>query len=274
MTETGRSTYLPGHELPRELAPGVFWFGDCLQYHYQDTLLHGYNSVYLVAGDECSALIEGGHPRDLPELEAQIEQVLARDDVPPLRYLFTTHTEVPHCAGFGRWLEHFPDTVAIGDVTDMHLIFPGFEDRLRPLAPGDSVDLGGRELRVVESVFRDFLYTRWAFDTKTKTLFTGDGIAYTHYHAVGHCGATAEESPALDIPDMTALFAELALYWTRFVDLEAYIERLDQLLFDELGVELIAPTHGLPIADPKKTMPAVNEGFRIGAASRALEGFR
>src|SRR5581483_10829844 len=117
-----------------------------------------------------------------------------------------------------------------------------FEGRWQPLAPGDSLDLGGTQLQIVESVFRDFLYSRWAFDTKRRVLFTGDGIAYTHYHAEGHCGSTAEEAPTLDVPDMTALFAELAFYWTRFVDLEPYIERLDELIFDELQTEMICPT--------------------------------
>ena len=31
--------------LPRELAPGVFWLGECLRYKFQDTFLHGANSA-------------------------------------------------------------------------------------------------------------------------------------------------------------------------------------------------------------------------------------
>jgi flavorubredoxin len=254
--------------LPRELAPGVFWLGDCLKYNYQDTVLHAYNSSYLVAGNECSALIEGGHPRDVQLIERQMETLFAAG-VPPLRYLFTTHTETPHCAGFGRLLEHFPDTVAVGDVSDLHLVFPNQADRLRPLAPGDELDLGGTEIRIVESVFRDYIYTRWAFDTRRKVLFPGDGMAYTHYHQVGHCGSLAEEAGDLNLPDMTALFAELAFTWTRYVDIEPYIERLEWLI-DELDVQIIAPTHGLPIADPKVTMPKVVEGMRLGSAARTI----
>lgn len=63
---------------------------------------------------------------------------------------------------------------------------------------------------------------------------------------------------------MTALFAELALYWTKFVDLEPYIRRLDRMVVDELEVELIAPTHGLPIADVAGTLPAIRHGLRVG----------
>ena len=96
-------------------------------------------------------------------------------------------------------------------------------------------------------------------------LFPGDGFAYSHYHEDGHCGQTAEESPSLDLPEMTALFAELALYWTRFQDLEPYIARLHELL-DELDVRIVAPTHGLPIADLPRILPEIVSGLRLGSA--------
>ena len=162
------------------------------------------------------------------------------------------------------------DTVVVGDVTDFRLVFPAHADRLRPLAPGDRLDLGGTELLVTEAVLRDYISTRWAFDTKRRVLFTGDGLAYTHYHEVGHCGSVAEEVPDLNLPDMTALFAELAFGWTRYVDMEPYIERLDRLIFDELDVAIMAPTHGLPITDLKLTMPKIREGLRIGSAARTI----
>jgi flavorubredoxin len=261
---------MTSRELPRELAPGLWWLGHCLHYpfKYKGSTLHAYNSVYLVAGDECSALIEGGFPGDVQHLELQIEKQLATG-LPPLRYLFTTHTETPHCSSFGRLLEKYPDTVIIGDVSDLHLVFPGYEDRLRPLAPGDSVDLGGTELKIIESVIRDYIYTRWAFDTSRKVLFTGDGVAYSHYHAAGQCASIAEEVPELDVADMTALFGELAFFWTRFTDPEPFIKRLHEMLFDELDVSIVAPTHGLPITNPDRTMPAVYEGFRLGGVAPA-----
>lgn len=251
--------------LPREIAPGVFWLGACLQQSYRGRLLHGYNSVFLVTGEDCSALVEGGHPQDLPEIESQLDELLGHG-LPPLRYLFTTHTETPHSSGVGRLLAQFPETIACGDVEDLHLVFPQFEGRLQTMDPGDSLDLGGTKLVAVEAVFRDFAHTRWAFDTARGVLFTGDGFSYSHYHEGGHCGKLAEEAPALDLPDMTALFAELAFYWTRFVDLEPYIARLEDLVLRELPVRLIAPTHGLPIADVAATLPRIGEGLRLGGA--------
>jgi flavorubredoxin len=251
--------------LPRELAPGLWWLGGCLPLSYQGRLMHGYNSVYLLTGEESSMLIEGGHPHDLAVIEAQLDSLLGDGGIPEPRLSFTTHSEIPHTAGLGRYLQRFPDMIAYGDLLDLHLVFPQFADRMRPLDPGDSIDLGGTELVAVPAVLRDMPYTRWGFDTRRRVLFPGDGFAYSHYHEDGHCGTLAEEAPSLDLPDMTALFAQLALYWTQFVDLEPYIQRLGELL-DDLDVALIAPTHGLPIADVEKTLPKIVHGLRLGSA--------
>jgi flavorubredoxin len=248
----------------RELLPRVFWLGGCLAVLYQGEVLHGYNSVYLVAGDDCSLLVEGGHPQDLPIVEAQLERLLA-DGLPPLRYMFVTHTETPHSAAIGRILSHYPTVMAYGGMLDVPLVFPEFADRMRPFDPGDALDLGGTQFRAVEAVIRDMPYSRWGFDTKRRVLFPGDGFAYSHYHKDGHCGMLAEEASSLDIPDMTALFADIALYWTRFVDMEPYLDRLDEML-DELDVKFIAPTHGLPISDLAATYPRVREGLLLGSS--------
>ncbi len=253
--------------LPRELAPGIFWLGGCLVQTYKGETIHGYNSSYLVAGEESSLLVEAGHPKDLPVIESQLEGLFARG-VPELRYVFTTHQETPHASGIGRWLARYPELTVCGDVRDFHLVFPQFEHRFRILDVGDQIDLGGTSFLLVESVIRDYISTVWGFDTLRRALFPGDGFAYSHYHSPSHCGKIAEEAPELDLPDMTAVFAELALYWTRFSDMEPYIERLDEVL-EELKVELICPTHGLPITDFDVTLPRIREGLRLG--SKATE---
>lgn len=253
--------------LPRELAEGLFWLGDCILNPFEGRILHGYHSSYLVTGTECSLLVEAGHPKDLPVLEGQLAALLGAG-LPELRYIFTTHAETPHCGGMGRLLAEYPEAVACGDMSDLHLVFPQFADRLLQLEPGDTLDLGGTSFQIQESVFRDYAHSRWGFDTRRKALFTGDGFAYSHYHEAGMCGHVAEEVPELEIPEMTAVFAELALYWTRFVDLEPYIDRLDELVFDELAAELVCPTHGLPITDPRATFPRVRDGLRQGARAR------
>ena len=63
-----------------------------------------------------------------------------------------------------------------------------------------------------------------------KALDPGDGFAYGHDHEDGHCGLVGEEATALDRPDVSSRFADLALFWTRFAAMNAYCDRLDLLI--------------------------------------------
>lgn len=251
--------------LPRLLAPGVYWLGGCLRQPYKGQVFHSYNSVYVVAGAQRAVVVETGFPGDIDLIEAQLDTLT--QIIPPIEYVFATHPETPHAGGVGRLLTKYPTAIAIGGVHDLHLVFPQFADRIEiPTEATLSYDLGDRTFSIVAGVIRDLLPTYWGFDDRERALFPGDGFAFSHYHTDGHCGLVAEEASSLDLPDMTALFAELALYWTRVTDVEPYLQELDSLL-DRLDVQLIGPTHGLPITDLAHTVPAVREGFRLGARS-------
>ena len=253
--------------LPRELAPGVFWLGDCVMYEYQGSLLHGTNSAYLVTGSHASLLVDTGLPGRFGLIEAQIRQIIGEGRA-PLRYAFGTHWEPPHGGATALILERWPEALYCGDPTDYGLMFPGFEDRLLAVEIGESIDLGDRRFEVHASRLHDGGSTRWGFDTATHALFSADGMAYGHMHAEGQCGHTAEEvGEALDVPRMAARFADIAFYWTQFTDVEPYIVELDRFM-DELEVKLICPAHGLPVSQPASTMPRIREGIRRGARGR------
>jgi flavorubredoxin len=161
-------------KMPREIAPGVFWIGDCLAQRHKCKTYHGYNAAYLIAGETASCLVETGHPKDFPVIERHMGELFARG-VPPLKYLFVTHQETRHCGGLGRVLKTFPDALLCGDVSDYHLAFPQYEHRMRWMHEGDEIDLGGRSLVAVEPVIRDLRTTWWAFETRERVLFPGDG---------------------------------------------------------------------------------------------------
>jgi flavorubredoxin len=251
---------MPTNPLPREIAPGVFWLSECYPIRYQGRWLHSYNAAYLVTGSERSAMVDTGITAIHEVVLEQVEE-LTSGERPEIEHVFVTHSEMSHCGGVGKVLKRYPKATVAGEISDMHLVYPGFEDRMQFIEPGARFDLGDTEIVVVESVFRDLVYSRWFFDTQRKVLFAADGFAYAHVHDAADCGRMAEEAEDLDLVAQMQRFAFAAFNWTRFVDVEPYIERLDALL-EELGVEVIAPTHGLPIGDLPKTMPKVREGFR------------
>ena len=113
---------VPANRMPREIAPGVFWIGDCLAQRHKGKIYHGYNAAFLVAGETASCLVETGHPKDFPVIERHMNELFAKR-VAPLKYLFVTHQETPHCGGLGRVLKTFPDAILCGDVSDYHQRF-------------------------------------------------------------------------------------------------------------------------------------------------------
>lgn len=257
--------------LPREVSPGVFWLGQCLEQREAKKMYHSYNAAFLVVGETASMLVDTGHPKDFPAIEAQMSQILARDGVAPLKYLFLTHQETPHSGGLGRVMDRFPDITIHGEMSDYHLAFPQYADRMHWMNLGESLDLGGDTFVTVESVVRDLRTTLWGFTTKGRVLFPGDGFAYSHYHEDGHCGLVAEEASSLDLGETSAVFAERALFWTKFVDMNLYTAPLDALIA-ELDVKTICPSHGLPITDVALTVPKVKEGLIFGANAPSTRG--
>lgn len=251
---------MPHNPLPREIAPGVFWLSECFPVLYNGAWLHTYNAAFLIVGEKSAALIETGITAAHLIVLEQVDKILAGRNV-TVDYVFVTHSEMSHCGGVGKVLGKYPNARMIGEVCDLHLVFPDLAHRIEFAEPGDSFDLGGRQLTVHESVFRDLIHSRWFLDSASGTLFTGDGFAYSHVHDACDCGHLAEEATSLKIDEQMQRFAFSAFHWTQFVDIEPYVARMDALL-QELEVRMIAPTHGLPISDLSQTMPIVRQGFR------------
>jgi glyoxylase-like metal-dependent hydrolase (beta-lactamase superfamily II) len=244
----------------RELADGVFWIGGCYR---PNALVHSYQSVYAVAGEDRTLLVDQGHPKDWRLLERQLDALEAQG-LPPVELLFATHVEPAHTGNLGRMARRYPAARIVGDLRDYHLVFPELADRLRPDGrAGDVLDLGGRTVELIDPLFHDGVTTLWAYDGLARTLFPSDGFSYLHYHGADECGKTAEELPGLPVEELTAFFADLAFWWTRFVDIEPIVAALERL-FATRRVSVVAPAHGAPILDPAATVPKVLEGMRLG----------
>lgn len=253
--------------LPVEVAENIFWLGQCTNSKYRGRRIHTGSATFLAAGTDHSAVIEASAHTDLPVVQDQLERLLSERGLPDVRYVFVTHQEVPHAGGIGHLLAKYPDAEGVGGVQDLHLIFPQFAHRLRFGELGDEYPLGGTSLRVVEPVFRDLAFTRWAFETRQRTLFPGDGFAFGHEHDPAHCGHFVEDVSGLDLPIMIQRYCQSAFNWVEYADIKPFTQRLSELIFDELDVGMLLPTHGLAIRDPRGIFPYLEEGLQRGSST-------
>jgi flavorubredoxin len=259
--------------LPREVFPGLFWLGTCLEVLPRmqklflkdagDSIIHGHQSFFLVVGSEATAIVDTGQPQHWPEIERQLERAL---DGRMLDYVVPTHPEYVHFGLLPFWLDKYPEARAVGDIRNFDLFFPDLVDRLELRVPGDILDLGDRELLFVEAFVHDLPNTLWAYDTGSQVFFTSDAFAYSHAHNAGECALTSLELPP-NLDDV-AMTISSALHWARYVDdVDAFFARI-RTFMDEHPVAAIAPTHGSFVLDPENMMELLPKGF-IEARHRA-----
>ena len=253
----------PPHGHLRELAPGVFWLGRCMEVPVlvRGVNTHFYSSIYVVEGSRSSLVVDSGAPGDWPILDLLLDNLVA-DGLAPVAHIFPTHGEVPHAGNLGRLMDKFREATLCGDIRDYHFVFPDYVERFRELEPGDELDLGERKVVILDALFRDLPATQWALDQGSGVLFAGDGFSYLHHHAADECGKTAEEIIDLPFAEFTAAFAETAFFWTNFTDIEPTIARLTALLNGPRKITAIAAGHGSPISDPPRTVPKLFAGLR------------
>ncbi|MDQ4214641.1 MBL fold metallo-hydrolase [Microbacterium sp. ASV81] len=256
-------------EFPREIRDGVFWMGACLPFHLADRVIHGHNSAYVIKGSESSMIVDTGNPSSWTTISAKLDELLGDE---PLTYVFPTHPELPHTGNLPRLVEKYPDVQVVGDMHDYHLFYPQIVPNLHSRVPGDVIDLGGgQEVLIVEAMIRDLPNTQWAFARREKVLFTADGFCYMHrpelddedpLHLPGECALTTDELSTPIAVENAAFFTGSALYWARFNDDADQVYDRVLALVDELGVELVAPTHGNVITNVRDVEPIIRAGHK------------
>jgi flavorubredoxin len=256
---------VPASGLPRTIAPGVEWLGDCLISELKGSPIHIHHSIYLIHGGDQVLMIDTGRPTAFEAMVPEVERIL---DGRKLDWILPTHPEVNHAANFERWMKRYPEARLVGDLRDFHLFYPEYEDRFVRRPVGSNLDLGrGYRIQFHEAPLKDLPSTQWFFEESQRIMFVADGFAYSHghldspdgegeaaTHAPGECGLFAHELDHEVTDDQVAFIIRSALYWTRFVDLGQLFERVKEQLH-QAGAKMIAPAHGNVIADLDAVMP-------------------
>jgi flavorubredoxin len=251
---------LPRTELlPRTVEPGLHWTGGCLTFDYDGEPIHSHMCSFLIVGEDKTLLVDTGHPAHAATVEKTLDDVLGDRK---LDYIFPTHTELPHAGNIPRWLAKYPETTIVGQTDDYRLFFPEWfaQGRFKKYEIGESVQLGeDHEFSFLEAIWRDLPNTLWGYDSRSQTIFPADGFAYTHHHNLGECAMLSEER---DPPDhkQTVFINERALFWTRYVGMEASFKKIDDML-EKYPARMIAPAHGGVITNLENMVPLLKAGM-------------
>jgi len=254
---------------PREIAGSVFWMGACRRMLVDGQQVHNHHSAYLIRGASKTLLVDTSSPGFWPLLEAQLDAVLGGR---PLDLVAPTHPEVAHAGNLARLLQKYPGAEVAGDVRDYHLYFPELAARLRTVAVGQEIDLGGgRSFILLPAPIRDLPSSVWGYETGRRVMFVGDGFGYVHrgspepdqdlpVHAPGECWLVSDELPAPPSVELTEHVTRQALVWSRFIDATAVLREVDELM-ERYPPAVIAPAHGNVISNPAAVWPVIRSSF-------------
>ena len=163
-----------------------------------DTKMHGRDGItgtFLLQGEK-TALIETGPKSSVEHVLAGLEQA----GVEHLDWILVTHIHLDHAGAAGTLAARFPDaTIGVHEVGARHLVDPaklwssasriygddmeklwgGIDpiepDRLQKLNDGDSIDLGDRTVKVVETLGHAGHHHAF-LDESSGAMFTGDAM--------------------------------------------------------------------------------------------------
>jgi flavorubredoxin len=195
---------------------------------------------YVVKGEK-TALID--LVRDWAEAPRQLEQCLASRgfSFSKIDYLILNHLEPDHTGWLNEFRKQNPNAEILATQKGCNLIksFYKIDTGLRPVKDGDTLDLGGRSLRFIETPNIHWPETMVTWDEASGTLFSCD--------AFGSFGALGENvfDDQFDEAEHAFFEAECLRYYVNIVSsFSAAVERGAQKIA-AYALNCIAPSHGI-----------------------------
>jgi len=229
-----------------EIARDVFWVGskdwnrrmfDALVPLPQGT---SYNA-YLVKGKEKTALIDTVNPGFEKEFEEKINLVSSLEK---LDYLIMNHAEPDHSSAIRYIMDRAPDSVLV--TTDrgvkMASLYHDLPDtRIKVVAEGDSLELGGKTLHFIEAPWLHWPETMFTYLPEDEVLFPCD-----FFGAHTAQGVYDEDLEDL-IPLAKRYYGEIMMPFGK-MGAKALAKIKD------LNIKIIAPSHGPIYKNPRRIL--------------------
>jgi len=258
-------TYI-SRELPRMVLPDLAWLGGCTDSRgapLRDNSVerpltemnHGHCVSYVILGSEKTVMIDPGHFGLWWSMDSQLDQVLKGR---PLDYIFVSHQEIPHTGNLGRLMAKYPQSIAIGDVRDYQLFHPEVAlSRFKQMKHGESVELGDRQIVILDAIWKDLSGTTYAYDTKLKLIYTADCFEFSHRAEPNTCGMMLHEMSDEVIDTFTESATAGPIFGGRFRNQKIRVEAFRNLM-KKYPIEIITSGHYGPLMG-KALKPAMEK---------------
>ncbi|NLJ94828.1 MAG: FprA family A-type flavoprotein [Clostridiaceae bacterium] len=194
---------------------------------------------YLIK-DEKTALLDG---IDETVSERYYENVRAALDGRDLDYLIVHHVEPDHCSSLNNILREYPNCTMLltkKGLDFMHQFYHlEYEDRVRVVGEGDTLDLGKHKLQFIMAPNVHWPEVMMSYDSTDKILFSAD--------AFGSFGAIEGHLFADQVNFERDWLAEARRYYINIVGRHgASVMRVFKKIEDlDLKIKMICPLHGL-----------------------------
>jgi len=231
-----------------EIAKGVHWVGvrdwnrrlfDALIPLPRGTT---YNA-YLVMGGDKTALIDTVNPGFERDMEGKVRQVVDPRDID---YVIMNHAEPDHAGAIPHMMSINSKAKLITSIAGARMA-KGFykvpDDRIRVVADQEAVDLGGKDLRFIEAPMLHWPETMFTYLQENEILFPCD---FFGSHLVG--GLYDEGIEDLMV-HAQRYFGEIMMPFRPMAE-----RALGKI--KDLGIEMIAPSHGPIYKNPRRILEA------------------
>lgn len=234
---------------PKKLFEGIYWVGaqdwDRRLFDSLIPLPEGtsYNA-YLVQGEKYTVLIDAVDPSKINFLEEHLKEF------PKIDFLIANHIEQDHSGLIPFVLEKYPQaqlliTPTAKDLVQSHLHVA--ENRLRTVADGEKLDLGGRTIRFIHFPWVHWPETMLSYLEEDQILFSCDLFGS---HLASSELFIREES--LVIEPAKRYYAEIMMPFRKII--QKNLEKVESL-----PLNYIAPSHGPIYPRPEFIIQAYKE---------------
>ena len=240
------------------LFPGIDWVG-AIDWNVRD--FHSYNTFrgatynsYLIR-DRDNAVVDSVKSPFFGRWADNIRRLAPSDSV---KYIVCNHAEPDHSSGLPEAVKAFPNAQLVAGQKCRDIVvryFGGADWNWRIVKTGDSIKLGDRTLRFIETPM-----VHWP--DSMATYVPEDGLLFS-MDAFGQHFATAERFD--DEVDLATVMEEAKTYYANIVVSYSGFVRKALAAAEGLDIRMIAPSHGLIW---RKNLDAILSAYRDWSSNR------